>query len=84
MKTVLIVSNGQYDTAAEKVTVNHKTESGLMRRARQLSAKHAVYGDNWAGWISARIAIADKADKWGKNSIIGGRWCNPANGWMDL
>ncbi len=84
MKTKLIVSSGQYETAAIIVTVNHKTQKGLLRRARQLSKKHAVYGDNWQGWINANVALASPNDKWGDNTIIGGRWCEPANGWMDL
>lgn len=85
MKTKLIVQAGQYEQAATVVTVHHKTESGLMRRARQLSREHAVYGDNWAGWINASVAIASPGrDVWGDNQIIGGRWCEPANGWMDL
>lgn len=84
MKTTLIVSTGQYETSAIKITVNHKTERGLMRRARQLSRDHAVYGDNWAGWINARVAIASDDDTWGDNQIIGGQWCDPANGWIDL
>lgn len=84
MKTNLIVSSGQYETSAEVVTVNHTTDLGLMRHARQLSREHAVYGDNWAGWINADVAIASDDDEWGDNSIIGGRWCNPANGWLDL
>jgi len=86
MKTTkLIVQSGQYEQAATVVTVRHNTERGLMRRARQLSREHAVYGDNWAGWINARVAIADPGnDVWGDNSIIGGRWCDPANGWLDL
>lgn len=84
MKTTLIVSSGQYEACAIKVIVNHKTENGLMRRARQLSKKHAVYGDNWAGWLRADIAITSDNDKWGNNQIIGGRWCIPANGWLYL
>ena len=83
--TKLIVSNGQYETCATVITVKHATEAGLMRRARQLARENAVYGDNWVGWINAKIAIADPAnDRWGNNSIIGGRWCEPANGWLDL
>ena len=84
MKTTLIVSSGQYETCAVRVVVNHKTSNGLLRRARQLSKLHAVYGDNWRGWINANIAIASANDRWGKNQIIGGRWCEPANGWLDL
>lgn len=84
MKTTLIVSSGQYETSADTYVVNHTTERGLMRRARQLSREHSYYGDNWAGWINARVAIASDADEWGDNSIIGGRWCDPANGWLDL
>lgn len=82
--TRLIVSRGQYETQADIVTVNHTTDRGLLRRARQLSNEYAVYGDNWAGWIPAQIAIASEDDEWGNNSIIGGQWCDPANGWMDL
>lgn len=84
MKTKLIVSSGQYETCATVVVVNHKTEAGLMRRARQLAKEHAVYGDNWRGWINANVAIASDRDKWGKNQITGGRWCEPANGWLEL
>jgi len=84
-KTVfLVVSSGQYETCATKVKVRHTTDRGLMRRARQLSRAHAVYGDNWAGWINANVAIASPEDKWGDNSIIGGCWCKPANGWLNL
>ena len=83
--TELIVSSGQYETDAIIVKVRHTTQKGLMRRARQLSKKHAVYGDNWAGWILANVAIADpENDEWGENQILGGRWCNPANGWLQL
>jgi hypothetical protein len=82
--TKLVVSSGQYETAASVVVVRHTTEAGLMRRARQLSQQHAVYGDNWAGWIPANVAIADPSDRWGANSIIGGRWCEPVNGWLEL
>ena len=84
MKITLIVSSGQYETCAEKIEINYTTERGLYRRARQLSKQHAVYSDNWTGWINADIAIASENDRWGKNSIIGGRWCEPANGWLDL
>lgn len=83
-KISLIVSSGQYETAAAKVTVKYTTRAGLIRRMRQLAREHAVYGDNWAGWIKARIAIASKGDRWGDNAIIGGRWCEPASGWLDL
>jgi hypothetical protein len=82
--TKLIVSNGQYETAAIIVKVRHTTEHGLMWRARQLSREHAVYGDNWAGWINANVAIASPDDIWGDNQIIGGSWCKPANGWIDF
>ena len=85
MKTTIIVSSGQYETCAITIVVNHKTERGLMRRARQLSREHATYGDNWSGWINANVAIADPDnDKWGDNQIIGGRWCDPANRWLDI
>lgn len=81
----LIVSHGQYETCAWVITVRYTTERGLIRRARQLAKEYAVYGDNWAGWIDANIAIADPDnDEWGDNHIIGGRWCRPANGWLDL
>lgn len=83
--TELIVSSGQYETHAIIVKVKHTTKSGLIRRARQLSKEHETYGDNWAGWIRAKVAIADpENDRWGYNQIIGGRWCDPANGWLDL
>jgi hypothetical protein len=84
IKTVLVVSAGQYEQSAVKVTVRHATHAGLIRRARQLAREHAVHGDNWAGWLKARIAIASDNDVWGDNSFIGGRWCNPANGWMNI
>lgn len=84
MKTTLIVSSGQYETCAIKVDVNHSTERGLMRRAKQLAKEHSVYGDNWAGEIMASVAIAHPEDKWGDNQIIGGQWCDPANGWIDF
>ena len=85
MKTTsLIVSSGQYETCAIIITVRHTTERGLMRRAKQLSNAHAYYGDNWEGWIPARIAIASPDDAWGDNSIIGGQYCAPANGWLKL
>ena len=84
MKSILIVSSGQYETCAVKIPVNHKTNRGLLRRARQLSREHAVYGDNWRGWINASVAIASDNDTWGNNQIIGGRWCAPANGWLEL
>jgi hypothetical protein len=82
--TTLIVSTGQYETCATKIQVKHTTERGLMRRARQLAEEYSTYGDNWAGWIKASIAIASPDDEWGDNQIIGGRWCAPANGWLDL
>jgi len=84
MKTTLVVSSGQYETCAIEVVVNHKTEKGLLRRAKQLSKAYEVYGDNWQGWIPAKIAIASDRDEWGDNSIIGGQWCNPVNGWLEL
>jgi hypothetical protein len=83
-QTQLVVSSGQYETAAIVITVRHSTKRGLLRRARQLSRQHAVYGDNWRGWIPASVAIASPDDKWGKNSIIGGQWCQPANDWLEL
>ena len=83
-KTNLIVSSGQYETCAITVTVTHTTAPGLRRRARQLSREHAVYGDNWAGWIDASIAIAHPDDVWTDNTIIGGQNCSPVNEWLDL
>ena len=82
METKLIVSSGQYESAATTKTVNHKTWSGLCRRITQLENEHGVYGDNWTGWIKATVALADDQDKWGNNSIIGGQWCEPYNGWL--
>ena len=84
MKTNLIVSSGQYETAAITVTINHKTWAGLCRRITQLENEHSVYGDNYAGWIKAKVALADDRDKWGDNQIIGGRWCDPYNGWLSV
>lgn len=84
MKTTLVVSAGQYETAAIIMTVNHKTWRGLCRRITQLENDHAVYGDNHTGWIKASVTLADDRDEWGDNSIIGGRWCNPHNGWLSL
>jgi hypothetical protein len=84
MKTKLIVSSGQYETAAQTITVTHQTWAGLCRRITQLENEHAVYGDNHAGWLPANVALADKADEWGDNQIIGGRWGVPANGWLEL
>jgi hypothetical protein len=84
MKTTLIVSSGQYETCASKVVVNHKTERGLLRRIKQLAREHATYWDNWNGWKNANVAIASEGDVWGKNEIIGGRWCEPANGWLEI
>jgi len=83
-QTTLIVSHGQYETSAVEVVVNHTTERGLMRRARQLSREYAVYGDNWTGWIPAQVAIASDTDEWGDNQIIGGQWCQPTNDWLEF
>lgn len=82
--TKLVVSHGQYETSAVIIKVNHATETGLMRRARQLAREYATHWDNWQGWHNANIAIASDDDVWGDNQIIGGRWCEPANGWLDL
>jgi len=82
MKTKFSVSCGQYETAATTVTINHTTWRGLCRRLSQLENEYAVHGDNFAGWIKADIALADDRDKWGDNSIIGGRWCEPYHGWL--
>jgi hypothetical protein len=54
------------------------------KNGNQTGREHAVYGDNWAGWIPANVAISSPGDTWGKNEIIGGSWCEPANGWMEL
>ena len=84
MKTKIRVQSGQYEQACETIVINHTTERGLIRRCRQLAAQHAVYGDNWSGWLKARVAIADPADTWYRNQIIDGRACEPVNGWMDI
>ena len=81
---LLVVSSGQYETIAVKVLVTFTTIAGLLRRARQLQKSNAVYGDNWAGWIDARITIADRRDRWADNRIIGGRTCDPYFDWLDL
>jgi len=83
MKTKLVVSSGQYETAAIVVTVNHKTWRGLLRRIKQLENEHAVFGDNFAGWIKAQVALVSDLDRWADNKIIGGQWCEPNNGWLD-
>jgi hypothetical protein len=84
-KTKVIISSGQYETSAIILTIAYTTQRGLYRRLRQLSREYSVYGDNWAGWIKAKIAIASPGkDVWGDNEIIGGMWCDPANGWLDL
>ncbi len=83
-KITLIAQSGQYEQAAVKVVVKCTTQAGLNRRINQLRDEHAVYGDNWAGWIKADIAIANKNDRWFDNNIIGGQHCDPANGWIDI
>ena len=83
-KTIdLVVSSGQYEQCACVVTVKYTTDRGLKRRIKQLKDAHGLYGDNWVGWIRANIAIASKNDRWGDNSIIGGKYCIPANGWIE-
>jgi hypothetical protein len=82
--TKVRVQAGQYEQACQTITIRHNTDAGLLRRCRQLAREHAVHGDNWAGWLNASVAIADPADVWHKNSIIGGSSCEPINGWMDL
>jgi exosortase/archaeosortase len=85
IKTVLIVSAGQYEQTAIKVTVRHATHAGLIRRARQLAQAYPIFsGGDCIGWLKARVAIASDNDVWGKNSFIGGRYCEPANGWMNI
>ena len=83
LQTKLIVQSGQYEQSAIVVIVNHTTRLGLTRHITRLQDKHATYGDNWAGWIKASVAIAHEADKWGDNQIIGGRWCSPHLGWIN-
>lgn len=82
-ETKLVVIQGQYEEEAIIVTVRHKTERGLQRRINQLKKEYAVYGDNWSGWISARVAYANEKDSWGDNMIIGGQWCDPYLGWIE-
>jgi hypothetical protein len=82
VKTKLIVQNGQYEVSATKIIVRHKTWRGLVRRIGQLQREYATYGDNWAGWIPAQVALASNNDVWGDNQIIGGQWCKPNNGWL--
>jgi hypothetical protein len=84
MITKVRVQSGQYEQACTTVEINHKTERGLARRIKQLRDEYAVYGDNWAGWIKAKIAIAHDDDKFYSNQIIGGKWCEPVNGWIDF
>ena len=85
MRTKVIVQAGQYEQAAETVTIRHFTQRGWLRRCRQLARQHAVYGDNRAGWLRARVAIASPGqDVWTRNQIIGGSSCEPLNGWLDL
>jgi len=82
--TKLVVSSGQYETVAHIETVKHTTTCGLWRRIKQLSRQYATYGDNYTGRIPASVAIASDKDKWGENATIGGKWCDPANGWIDF
>jgi hypothetical protein len=82
MKTTLIIQSGQYEQAAIRVTVNHKTWRGLCRRITQLENQYSVYGDNWAGWIKPNVALASENDEWRDNHVIGGQHCFPANGWL--
>lgn len=56
----------------------------MLRRIKQLAREHGTYWDNWNGWKNANVAIASGGDVWGKNEIIGGRWCEPANGWLEI
>lgn len=81
-KIRLIVQNGQYEQSAVSITVTCATWRGFCRRATQLQNEYAVYGDNFAGWITGDVAIAHKNDEWHKNTIIGGRSCEPVNGWL--
>lgn len=84
-KTItVIISTGQYQTCADEIDVTYTSRRGLLRRLRELSTENSVYGDNWAGWLPARIAVSSPEDEWGNNTIIGGQWCDPANGWLDL
>lgn len=82
--TKLRVSSGQYETCTVTVVVKHKTWYGLLRRISQLEHEHGAHGDNFAGWIPARVALANENDEFGDNQIIGGQWCEPANGWLSV
>lgn len=78
----LVVQSGQYEQSSEVVIVNYTTIDGLNRRITQLRNEHAVYGDNWAGWLKASVAIADDRDLYFDNQITGGEHCIPYNGWI--
>ena len=78
----LVVQSGQYEQSAKVVEVTYTTLHGLRKRITQLRNEHAVYGDNWAGWIKARIAVADERDFYFDNEITGGSHCIPYNGWI--
>ena len=82
MKINLVISAGQYESAAKKLKITATTYGGFCRRIDQLKKEYAVYGDNWTGWIDADVAIASKDDEWGDNDIIGGMHCTPKNGWI--
>jgi hypothetical protein len=94
MKTAikLIVQSGQYEEAGQIITVNTTTDFGFRRRIAQLSREHAVYGDNWAGWINAKVAIYKPNVKEFDNQIIGGQnydadWiclCDDCGNWCEL
>lgn len=80
----VVVQNGQYEENCCVVKVSYTTRRGLIRRLKQLREKHAVYGDNWAGWINASVVIASDNDEFHPCTIIGGEYCCPVNDWLDF
>ena len=79
----LVVQSGQYEQSGKIVTVKYTTVNGLNRRISQLRREYEVFGDNWAGWLPASVAVADDRDEWFDNHIIGGQHCLPYNSWID-
>ncbi len=73
----VVVQSGQYEQASQTITIKVSTNKGLQRRLKQLAKEHAVYGDNWAGYINALVKIASPCDKYLNNTIIGGKSCDP-------
>ena len=80
----LVVSSGQCETNAMYVTIVCTGWNGFRRRVRQLEKEYGVEGDSFAGFVRARVALADDRDVWGKCQIIGGRWCDPWRDWFDV